>query len=274
MRKTSRIRALLYLILIVVCCTTAGFVSGYTALLKSSAGSSTSTPPYELIFSAEPGPDVETLQEIAASATTDDEILHDVVQYYNDNRERLSILWREDNPTRLAGFFSMYVVHISTIYGETAAPTSLVEYLADERAHCGTYNYALARIVTVLGLKWRSVEFVGEHAWIEISVDDNWEVFDATTNTWLSQGVDALMRGEARQYRQFYTPMLDINRPDARWHMAEGYDMQRLRQRMPTVGIMYMPPGELRIGTPHLVRGEIRVDHATDTKRRGIRSRQ
>ncbi len=250
MKKTSRrIRILLILVLIVVCCTTAGFFSGYTTLYKSISGYSTSAPPYDLIFSAEPGPDVETIQEIAAGATTDDEILQDVVQYYDANKERLSILWREDNPTRLAGIFSMYLLHISTIYGETPFPTTMVEYLADERAHCGTYTWAQMHIAHALGLTYRTVEFVGEHAWLEVYVDDHWEAFDATTNTWLSHGVDELMQGAPREYRQFYTPMLDANRPDARWHMAEGYDMQRLRQRMPGVGITYMPPGQLKLGT-------------------------
>jgi hypothetical protein len=55
------------------------------------------------------------------------------------------------------------------------------------------------------------------------------------------------MQAMPRTYRQFYTPLLDINRPDARYHIAEGYDMQRLRQRMPTIGIVYMPPGELKV---------------------------
>lgn len=205
-------------------------------------------PPYDLIFSAEPGPDIETFQQIAGSATTDADILKNVVDYYNANKDRLAILWREDNPARLAGIFSMYLVHISTIYGVVQVfPSSLNEYLNDPRAHCGTYTWAQMQIADALGLTWRTVEFVGEHAWLEIKVDGNWEVFDGTTNTWLSIGVDQLMQGLPREYRQFYTPLLDPNRPDARWHMAEGYNMQALRQKMPGVGITYMPPGQLKL---------------------------
>ncbi|MBI1257809.1 MAG: hypothetical protein GC204_10095 [Chloroflexi bacterium] len=215
------------------------------------AAAANAASPYTLIFSGEPGPDVSTLKEIVGDDTSDADILSDITNYYNANKDRLAILWREDNPTRLAGIFSMYVVHISTIYGEVATfPASLDEYLNDERAHCGTYTWAQFQIATALGLTWRTVEFVGEHAWLEIKVDGHWEVFDATTNTWLSEGEDELMQGLPRQYRQFYTPMLDINRPDARLHMAEGYDMQRLRQRMPGVGITYMPPGELKVSDP------------------------
>jgi hypothetical protein len=210
--------------------------------------SATGTPaPSTLIFSNEPGPDTLTLQEIAPGATTDEGIVQAVVDYYEENGERLSILWREENPTRLAGLFSMYVVHISTIYGETTFPTTMVEYLGQSRAHCGTYTWAQLQIADALGLTWRTVEFVAEHAWVEVLIDGQWEVFDATTNTWLSRGVDELMQAMPRTYRQFYTPLLDINRPDARYHIAEGYDMQRLRQRMPTIGIVYMPPGELKV---------------------------
>lgn len=208
----------------------------------------TGTPmPSSLIFSNEPGPDTLTLQEIAAEATSDEAILQAILDYYEENQERLSMLWREENPTRLAGLFSMYVVHISTIYGETTFPASLIEYIGQSRAHCGTYTWAQLQIADSLGLTWRTVEFVGEHAWLEILVDGQWEIFDATTNTWLSRGVDELMQAMPRTYRQLYTPLLDIDRPDARYHMTEGYDMQRLRQRMPTVGILYMPPGELKV---------------------------
>ena len=248
--RRMRIRIILIVLLLVVCGTTVGFVGGYVSLLKNISGNTPSIAPYTLIFSAERGPDVETFQDIAANATTDPEILDNVVNYYSANSNQLGILWREDNPARLAGLFSMYLVHISTIYGAATYPSSLVEYLGEPRAQCGTYTYAEARIADALGLTWRTVEFVGEHAWLEVQVDGQWEVFDATTNTWLSRGVDELMQGIERQYRQFYTPMLDINRPDARLHMVEGYDMQRLRQRMPTIGIVYMPPGELKISYP------------------------
>ncbi len=220
-----------------------------------SAASPTQPPSYDLIFSGEPGPDVENLHDLAADATTDQQVLDNVVAYYNANKDRLSTLWRETDPTRLAALFSMYIVHISTIYGVADYPSSLLQYLSEPRAQCGTYTYAQSRIATALGLKWRGVEFIGEHAWLEVMVDGHWEVFDATTNTWLSKGVEALMDGEQREYRQFYSPMLDATRPDARWHMAEGYNMQALRQKMPTIGIIYMPPGQLNISYPRKGKG-------------------
>lgn len=237
-----KLHRLLFITLLALVC--ASF-AGRTVVQAQDA---TTTPvPAELIFSGEPGPDTPTLQEIAARATTDEEILQAVVAYYEANRERLGILWREENPTRLAGLFSMYVVHISTIYGEMEFPTTLMQYLGQPYAHCGTYTWMQFHIADALGLTWRTIEFVGEHAWLEIQVEGQWEIFDATTNTWLSRGVDELMQAMPRTYRQLYTPLLDIDRPDARSHMALGYDMQRLRQRMPTMGIVYMPPGELLV---------------------------
>lgn len=223
-----------------------GSASARTASIHPQQGSVPAG--YDLIFSAEPGPDMPLLQVLAEGSTSDAEIAERAAEYFDANRERLAALWREDNPTRLAGIFSMYLVHVSTDYGETTFPASLTEYVSQTAAHCGTYTFAQWHIASALGLTWRIVEFVGEHAWLEIYVDDHWELFDATTNTWIDQGIEPLLRGEARQYRQFYTPLLDADRPEARAHMALGYDMQRLRQRMPTLGIVYMPPGEMKIG--------------------------
>lgn len=204
--------------------------------------------PYTLIFDAQPGPDVPTLHTLTAGAVTDGEAIARVVDYYAAHRDTLSLLWREANETRLAALFSMYIVHISTIYGETSFPASFIEYLGQARAHCGTYTYAQWQIADALGLTWRTIEFVGNHAYLEIQVDGEWEVFDATTNTWLSRPTESLMRGEQREYRYFYTPILDADFPDARLHFTDGYDMQLLRRRMPTLGVLYIPQEELRIG--------------------------
>lgn len=202
-------------------------------------------PTTDLVFQREPGPDVPTLQEMTAGATTDDEALAMVVSYYRDNRERLRTLWREENETRLAGIFSMYVVHISHIYGETDYPTSFLEYLRQPRAHCGTYSVAQTHIAQELGLTWRMFELTsGWHGWVEILVDGQWEIFDATTNQWISRSGLELLEGTPREYRSFYTPLLDMDRPDARLHLAEGYNMEAFRVDLPGLGLFYNPPGE------------------------------
>ena len=210
---------------------------------------STPVPRYELVFEHQPGPDVSTLQELSFGAANDAEILERVVAYFEENDERLALLWREDHPIRLAGIFSMYITHISLPYGETPFPETISDFVQQERAHCGTYLVPQMQIAVALGLTIRTIEFVGEHAWMEVYIDDHWELFDATTNTWINQtGVD-LLNGVVREYRYFYTPLLDINHPEARLHLQEGYDMQLLRQRMPLMGISYFPPGE-RIVSP------------------------
>ncbi|NJO83397.1 MAG: hypothetical protein HC828_11640 [Blastochloris sp.] len=132
------------------------------------------------VFEDVPGPDVPTLQTLTQDATTDVEGIAVVATYFEANRERLATLWRETNPTRLAGLYSMYVVHISHIYGETEYTASLTDYLAQPRAHCGTYSIAQSHIATALGLEWRMFELTsGWHGWIEIMVDGRWEIFDA-----------------------------------------------------------------------------------------------
>ncbi len=203
-------------------------------------------PAADLLFERISGPDVPTLQEMTAGATTDAEALAKVVAYYDDNRERLRVLWREEDDTRLAGIFSMYVVHVSTIYGETTYPASFLEYLQQPRAHCGTYSIAQAHIANALGLEWRMFELTsGWHGWIEINVDGQWEMFDATTNQWISRSGLEMLQGAPREYRSFYTPLLDIDRPDARLHMSEGYNMQQFRIDLPGLGLFYNPPGEI-----------------------------
>jgi hypothetical protein len=196
-------------------------------------------------------PELPTFQQIAVGAADDAEILDRISLYFEENRERLAARWETDNRDRLVGIFSMYMAHISQPYGEVDAfPETLEQFISQERGHCGTYTFAQSHIVTALGVEWRSVEFVAEHAWIEVRVDGEWELFDATTNIWINRGIEALLAGEEREFREFYTPMLDVARPDARLHIEEGYNMQRLRQRMPLLGIQYMPPGEMRIGYP------------------------
>lgn len=212
------------------------------------------TPPaHMLVFEAQPGPDIPTLQVIAGEGYTvgvftDADVMSAVVAYYHANAERLAILWREDHPVRLAGIFAMYLSHISQVYGATPFPTSVMEFMSQRRAHCGTYFLPQHHVADALGLTYRVVEFVDEHAFMEIYVDGHWELFDATTNVWISRPAVELQQGVVREYRMFYTPMLDIDRPDARLHLAEGSDMPRLRRRMPLMGIEYFPPGERKIG--------------------------
>ncbi|MDX2163404.1 MAG: hypothetical protein SF162_18950 [bacterium] len=204
------------------------------------------SPAAELVFEQSPGPDVPTLQTLTRGATTDAEAIAQVVAWFNAEENNLRSLWREENDTRLAGLFTMYVVHISHIYGETPYQTSFLDYLTLERSHCGNYSVAQAQIAEALGLEWRLLELSsGWHGWIEIRVDDQWEIFDSTVNVWIDTSSYELFQGAAREYRSFYTPLLDIDRPDARLHLDEGYNMQQLRANMPGFGVYFLPPGEI-----------------------------
>lgn len=203
-------------------------------------------PVTDFVFEHSVGPDVPTLQSMTAGATSDDEALQMVADYYEAHKDDLRVLWREDNPTRLAGIYTMYVVHISTDYGETTYPDSFLDYLKQPRAHCGTYSLAQSEIAEKMGLTWRLLSLTsGWHGWVEIQVDGNWELFDATTNTWIDHSAYDLVKAVPREYRHFYTPMLDSSRPDARLHLDEGYNMQNLREMLPGLGIYYNPPGEI-----------------------------
>ena len=141
----------------------------------------------------------------------------------------------------------MYVSHISQPYGETPEiPENLLQFTKQQRGHCGTYPVAQREINSALGLVWRELADSGWHGWIEVKIDRNWEIFDSTVNVWLDQPVETLLSGRPRQYRMFYTPMADINRPDARLHLQEGpygYNMPNLRQRVIGYGIYWETHG-------------------------------
>jgi hypothetical protein len=203
-------------------------------------------PVTDMVFERVPGPDTPTLQELALGAATDEAIVQNVVAYYEEHHDELQSMWREENESRLQAFYAMYIVHISHVYGETRYPETLVDYMTLERSHCGIYVIAQEDIVEAFGLTWRLVGLTsGWHGWIEVLVDGQWEVFDSTVNIWINRAGYELINGVTREYRYFYTPLLDIDRPDARFHLDEGYNMHNLRNWMPGLGLFYNPPGDL-----------------------------
>lgn len=204
-------------------------------------------PVTELVFEQQPGPDTPTLQVLAAGAASDEEVMARVLAWYDDNKETLRMLWREEDDTRLAALYAMYIVHISHVYGEVSEwDQSLVSYLSLERSHCGLYSVVQHEILSAMNIPWRMIGLDnGWHGWIEVPVNDQWEVFDATVNVWISRSGYEMDAGMAREYRYFYTPLLDIDRPDARLHLSEGYNMHNLRSWMPGMGLFYIPPAEL-----------------------------
>ena len=208
------------------------------------------SPEYPYETTTNPG--IPTLQEITAGATTDNEALQMVVDYYYTHEDWLRQTLQEDDPTRLISLYVMFVTHISQIYGEAKLPPTFLDYLKERYSHCANYSIYQADILNSFGLTWRIFfDAAAEHEWIEAKLDDHWEVFDATVNVWIDQNGFDLLKGLSRSYRNFYSPMNDVNRPDAREHYWKGpssnhlvgwYNMPRLRMWMPGLGLYYNPP--------------------------------
>lgn len=202
------------------------------------------------IYDAEPRPDIPTLQEIAGDATTDTEALGRIVDYYTANEARLSALWREDDPARLRGFFAMYVIHVSHPYGVNPRPwDSLVVYLGEPLSHCGPQSVFEGWIMGALGLEWRRVGMSSNlHGWTEARINGQWEIFDATSNTWINRSGFDLLDGGPRSYRRFYTPWTDEARPEFRQVLAGHeatpgpyqYTPGAMRSHMPGLGIYFI----------------------------------
>ncbi len=203
-------------------------------------------PAADLVFQRVPGPDVPSLQELTAGSTTDAEAMAKVVAYYHDNQERLRALWREDNDTRLAGIFTMYVVHISTPYGETtyrfvfprilaAAPRPLWYLLDHAGAHRRRFGVDVAHVRTHQRLAWldRDQRSMGNG-----KCSTRPPISGLTGRGWNCCKVSRVSTA------LFTHPCLTSNRPDARLHMSEGYNMEQFRVDLRGLGLYYNPPGE------------------------------
>lgn len=192
-------------------------------------------------------PDIGTLQAITRQALTGEQALTAIVAYYQVKHDYLAALWNESNETRLRAFYVMYIVHISHPYGVVDNPAeTLLGYIRDQLLSNCQYQAEWQGVIsTALGLHWRAVRFAdGSHGWIEVDIDGQWELFDSTTNAWLSQSAEQLAQGVARTYRWFYTPILDVNYPEARRHYLDShgyYDVLALRQNMVNLGLSWRP---------------------------------
>jgi hypothetical protein len=200
---------------------------------------------------------IPTLQTITTGTSTDSQALAQVLAYYENHRDELAEEFGESHSHRLAALFIMYVVHISHNYGERIAPASLLDYLSGGNSHCGMYSRFQAQILDAMGMEWRIFWHDGaEHAWVEVNIDGQWEIFDATTNIWINTDGYSLIAGQPREARLFYSPMNDVTRPEARAHFLEGYNMPLLRWRMPQLGLRYTPEVSTATGFLASVIGE------------------
>lgn len=197
------------------------------------------------LWSADRPLPIPDLHELTAGAATDADALAQIRAYYLANTARLSALFDERDPARLAGLLTMYEAHTAHVYGQHRADAGLLDWLADPVAECGSYSRFQAQIAGALGLDWRIVEISGgTHQWVEIRVGGGWEVFDSTVNVWMSRAGFELERGAARTVRKLYTPALDEAYADA---FAPGMRaaVQDLRANLPLLGLAWFPKAYL-----------------------------
>lgn len=198
------------------------------------------------LMSGEPPLPIPPLSEIIGDAATDAAAQAAIRDYYNRQSLRLAAVFRSDNDERTRALFGMYIVHLAAPYNEVARAwvgESLLAFVNGATAHCGAYAQAQQAVYDALGLRWRSVGVDGGwHELVEAEISGKFEVFDATSNVWVSEPIEALLDGIARDYRAFYTPIFDVTAPDVyRAHLEAGYSVPELRAGLPLWGLYVHP---------------------------------
>lgn len=148
-----------------------------------------------------------------------------------------------DSQDRNVALYIQSIVHMAKAYGVAPAITSVDEFLSLDRAQCGDYAQVQLLLNRQYGLTSRRMGFAdGWHTWIEVEINGAFELFDSTSNVWISQPMSALLAGADRRYRMLYAPALDPDAPPIyRAHLQEGlypgyYDVAALRRRLPFLG--------------------------------------
>lgn len=203
------------------------------------------------LMSGEPPLPIPPLLEIIGDAATDAAAQTAIRDYYNRQSLRLAAVFHSDNEQRTRALFGMYIVHLAVPYNEVARNwegETLLDFLHGETAHCGAYAQAQQAVYDALGLRWRNIVVDGGwHGLIEAQIGANFEVFDATSNVWVSEPIERLLDGIAREYRAFYTPITDASVSDVyRAHLEAGYSVPELRAGLPYWGL-YVHPRTLEI---------------------------
>ena len=172
---------------------------------------------------------------LAEIAPTGD--VQDVVSYYQSHADELAGLFGDAE--RAPAFFAMYIVHLAKPYGTAPTVLTLPEFMKLTFAQCGDYAPVQEEISRALGLTARYIGFTNSfHGWVEVQINGQWEIFDSTTNVWINQPMEALLRGVPRSYRMFYAPALDMSAPDIyRDHLRKWYNAPALRARLPYFGL-------------------------------------
>jgi hypothetical protein len=206
------------------------------------------------IFDAEPPlMRLPLLTELARGTQADDELIARIVRYFERNREILQDKWQERDLRRAEALFVMNLIHVSRPYGRGPDPLTLIDYAnRTPVSSCELYSRYQGVILDAFKLPWRYMAISsGFHGWIEVKINDQWEIFDATANVWIDRPAVDLLAGQPRRYRLFYTPWADAERPDARKYVTpmvepHYYTPGALRSNMPGLGIYFMSEQHLR----------------------------
>lgn len=153
----------------------------------------------------QPAFEFPTLQSITVGARTDNEAYQLVADYYFQHRSELAPILQEPNEQRARALYAMLLINISH-------PFAIPDYVADTFlnyirlqtvTHCSYQPTWQRGISERLGLNARLTSGTFGHAWLEVQIDGKWETFDASSNTWVSEGSEALASGAPRVYRSF-----------------------------------------------------------------------
>lgn len=201
------------------------------------------------VWDAAPPLEIPDLAEIIGQAATDAEALAAVRAYYEANAEALSVIFDEPDAQRTKALFGMYIIHTAVPYNVVSwdwENDDFLDFAHAPTAHCGVYARAQSQLYTEFGLTWRIVLVDGGwHGLIEVMIGDEYEIFDSTSNVWISQPVESLIRGDQRQYREFWTPVSDPNESDVyRDHIVSSngyYNVLELRAGITLWGLAVFP---------------------------------
>lgn len=229
-----------------------GLLLAYTVLTANAAPPTDAWSAFQFtgqVWNSEPSLPIPNLSELVGAVQTDAEALASVRAYYDANAESLAILFSEPDDQRSRALFGMYLIHTAVPYNVVSwdwEHATFLEFVNAPTAHCGAYARAQSQLYTALGLEWRSILVDGGwHGLIEARIGAAYEVFDSTSNVWVSQPVAALLQGVEREYRAFWTPITDPRTSDVyRQHIIDSggyYNVSELRAGIPLWGLAIFP---------------------------------
>jgi hypothetical protein len=96
-----------------------------------------------------------------------------------------------EDENQLRALFYLNFIHMFGYYGERDLPAKQdIKHLFfnTEANNCGSYTLMLAMILDKAGYEFRTVSINdGNHGFIEIKFENNWQILDPTTNLWIKK---------------------------------------------------------------------------------------